>query len=140
MAALGPCGTLASLSGPIVINEVTTVASVYALAQFTGGGGSGNNISYYGIAIDGASNVWISNKTNSSITEINHSGTAISPSTGYQSATLQGSSGVVIDASGNVWVLNSTPTVPFNGLETVTEFLGVTTPAGMPISESLPVV
>ncbi len=116
------------------INYSGTVVS--PSGGWTGGGLDGTA----GIAIDGASNVWISNKTNSSITEINHSGTAISPSTGYQSATLQGASGVVIDASGNVWVLNSSPTVPFNGLETVTEFLGVASPAGMPISESLPVV
>ena len=51
MAALGPCGSLASLSGPIVINEVTTVASVYALAQFIspGPGGSGEYVSYYAV-------------------------------------------------------------------------------------------
>jgi len=47
MAALGPCGSLASLTGPIVVNEVTTVASVYALAQFMGSGGSGDNVGYY---------------------------------------------------------------------------------------------
>jgi streptogramin lyase len=44
MSALLPCGSLGTLTGPIVINEVTTVASVYALAQFIGSGGSGGNI------------------------------------------------------------------------------------------------
>lgn len=44
MSALLPCGSLNTLTGPIVINEVTTVASVYALAQFIGPGGSGGNI------------------------------------------------------------------------------------------------
>jgi len=37
MAALGPCGSLGST--PIVVNEVTTVASVWALAPFLGVGG-----------------------------------------------------------------------------------------------------
>jgi sugar lactone lactonase YvrE len=44
MSALVNCGSLPGLTGPIVINEVTTVGSVYALAQFIGAGGSGGNI------------------------------------------------------------------------------------------------
>jgi len=47
MAAMGTCSSLASLTGPIVINEVTTVASVYALQQFIGGGGSEYNVGFY---------------------------------------------------------------------------------------------
>lgn len=40
MAALGPCSSLNS-SVPLVVNEVTTVATAWALAPFTGEGGGG---------------------------------------------------------------------------------------------------
>jgi hypothetical protein len=48
MTALGPCSNLNS-SVPVVVNEVTTVATAWALAPFTGtGGGPFQNFEYIG--------------------------------------------------------------------------------------------
>jgi hypothetical protein len=91
-----------------------------------------------GIAIDGAGDVWVVNRAtnatsppypDSSISEFNSSGTAISPSTGYQ-AGLNISLRIAIDGSGNVWVTNAT-------LNTITEFVGAGSPVVTPIVANL---
>jgi streptogramin lyase len=91
-----------------------------------------------GIAVDGAGNVWVVNRggteldppfPDSSISEFNSSGTAISPSTGYQ-AGLNISLRIAVDGSGNVWVTNAT-------LNTVTEFVGAGSPVVTPIVANL---
>jgi hypothetical protein len=75
-------------------------------SPFSGGG----IVDPYSIAIDGAGLVWVVNRgsTNtsgpypdSSISEFNSSGTAISPSTGYQ-VGLNISLRIAVDGSGNV--------------------------------------
>jgi hypothetical protein len=108
-------------------------ASGSPISSATGYTGGGLNIPE-GIAIDGAGNVWVANRgsTNtsapypdSSISEFNSSGTAVSPSTGY-TAGLNLSLRIAIDGSGNVWVPNAT-------LNTVTEFVG----AGSPVVTSI---
>jgi len=91
-----------------------------------------------GIAIDGAGNVWVVNRAtnatsppypNSSVSEFNSSGTAISPSTGYQ-AGLNLALRIAVDGSGNVWVTNAS-------LNTVTEFVGAGAPVVTPIVANL---
>ncbi len=91
-----------------------------------------------GIAIDGAGNVWVVNRgstavsapyPDSSISEFNSSGTAISPSTGYQ-AGLNLSLSLAVDGSGNIWVSNAS-------LNTVTEFVGAGSPVVTPIVANL---
>jgi streptogramin lyase len=91
-----------------------------------------------GIAIDGAGNVWVANRgstatsapyPDSSISEFNSAGTALSPSTGYQ-AGLNISLSLAIDGSGNVWTTNS-------NLNTVTEFVGAASPVVTPIVANL---
>jgi streptogramin lyase len=103
----------------------------------TGYSGGGLNIPE-GIAIDGAGNVWVVNRAStqidppfpdSTISEFNSSGTAISPSTGYQ-AGLNISLRIAVDGSGNVWVPNAT-------LNTVTEFVGAGSPVVTPIVANL---
>ena len=119
-------------------NRISLLASsgspISSSAGYTGGG---LNIPE-GIAIDGAGNVWVANRgsTNivapfppSSISEFNPSGTAISPSTGYQ-AGLNISLRLAIDGSGNVWVSNAT-------LNTVTEFVGLASPVVTPMVANL---
>jgi len=103
----------------------------------TGYTGGGLNVPE-GIAIDGAGNVWVANRgstatsapyPDSSISEFNSSGIAISPSTGYQ-AGLNISLSLAIDGSGNVWTTNT-------NLNTVTEFVGAGSPVVTPIVANL---
>jgi hypothetical protein len=103
-----------------------------AISSSTGYPGGGLNIPE-GIAIDGAGNVWVANRAttltsppypDSSISEFNSVGTAISPSTGYL-AGLNLSLRIAVDGSGNVWVTNAS-------LNTITEFVGAGSPVVTP--------
>ncbi len=85
------------------------------------------------LAIDGAGNVWVVNRAtnatmppypDSSISEFNSSGVAISSSTGYQ-AGLNLALRIAIDGSGNVWTTNAS-------LNTITEFIGAGSPVVTP--------
>jgi hypothetical protein len=109
-----------------------------AISGSSGYTGGGLNVPE-GIAIDGAGNIWVANRGSdnvtppyppSSISEFNSSGTAISPSTGYQ-AGLNLSLRVAIDGSGNVWTSNA-------ALNSVTEFVGAAAPVVTPIVANLP--
>lgn len=85
---------------------------------FTGGGLSGHGWeSPNGIAVDGSGNIWISDYIGGydgvsiccgGITELDSSGTAISPSRGYTNggAGDQRPQGIAIGASGTVWTAN----------------------------------
>lgn len=84
------------------ISEFSSNGTPNGSSPFSGGGL--NNPS--GFAIDGAGNLWIGNLGNKSISEFNSSGTALSPSTGYQPGTWQEPQCVAVDGSGNVWVGN----------------------------------
>jgi secreted PhoX family phosphatase len=108
-----------------------------AISSATGYTGGGLDVPE-GIAIDGAGNVWVANRgstatsppyPDSSISEFNSSGTAVSPSTGFQ-AGLNISLSLAIDGSGNVWTTNT-------NLNTVTEFVGAATPVVTPIVANL---
>jgi streptogramin lyase len=108
-----------------------------AISSSTGYTGGGLNVPE-GIAVDGAGNVWVANRgstatsapyPDSSISEFNSVGVAISPSTGYQ-AGLNISLSLAIDGSGNVWTTNS-------NLNTVTEFVGAASPVVTPIVANL---
>jgi sugar lactone lactonase YvrE len=80
------------------------------------------------IAIDGASNLWVTNAGNSyALTELTNTATAISGTSGYQGGVLNNPSFLAIDASGDVWVPN------LSG-NSVTELIGVATPLVTPLS------
>lgn len=140
-----PWGLAIDASGNVWVADSSTGAdrislfgaSGSAISSATGYSGGGLNIPE-GIAIDGAGNVWVVNRAStqidppfpdSSISEFNSSGTAISPSTGYQ-ASLNISLRIAVDGSGNVWVPNAT-------LNTVTEFVGAASPVVTPIVANL---
>jgi hypothetical protein len=74
-----------------------------------------------GIAIDGASQLWMTN-TNGTVSLFANSGTPLSPSTGFTDTSLAAPSGVAIDLAGSVWIANQ-------GNNSVTRFLGAAAPA-----------
>jgi sugar lactone lactonase YvrE len=69
--------------------------------------GSGYLDNPFGIAIDGTGNVWISNQSGNSLTELSSSGTPISPYPGYTGGGLDVPDSIAIDGSGNVWAVNA---------------------------------
>ena len=93
------------------------------------------------LAIDGSNRIWVANRDGNSISGFNNDGTAITPATGYipsgqdapdptipaSAVGLRSPHGIAVDGSGNVWVTN------FTG-NSVTEFVGLATPAVTPIS------
>ena len=84
------------------------------------------------IAIDGGSNVWVtSTVASSSLAEFGNSGSVITDTSGYQSGNLNNPSFIAIDGSGDVWI-------PNQSANTVTEIIGVATPAVTPLSALKP--
>jgi streptogramin lyase len=61
----------------------------------------------FGIAIDATGNVWISNQSGNSLTELSSTGTAISPFAGYTGGGLDVPDSIAIDGGGNVWAVNA---------------------------------
>ena len=112
-------------------NPVANIAALYALStttppfapaltaqpndftislRFTGGGLSGPR----DIAIDAAGDAWVANQaspTNNSVydvTELSSTGSVLSGTSGYTTASLNEPYGIAIDHSGNAWVTNFT--------------------------------
>jgi hypothetical protein len=96
---------------------------------YTGGGLSGPT----GIAIDGASNVWVLNTDG--ITELSSTGTILSGANGYLNTSIFKPFGLAIDGSGDVWA--SSGDYPFQ-TGRVLEFIGAATPVITPIAAGLP--
>ncbi len=140
-----PWGLAVDASGNIWVADSGTGANRISLFGASGTaissplGYTGGGLSIpEALAIDGAGNVWVVNRASnltsppypdSSISEFNSSGTAISPATGY-TAGLNLSIRIAVDGSGNVWVPNAT-------LNTVTEFVGAGSPVVTPIVANL---
>jgi hypothetical protein len=74
-----------------------------------------------GIAIDGSSQVWITNG-NSTVSEFSNTGTALSPPSGFGDTSISTPSGIAIDLGGSVWIANT-------GNNSVTRILGAAAPA-----------
>jgi streptogramin lyase len=79
-----------------------------------------------GVATDGSNNIWITNGSpTGSLSELSSTGTLLSPTTGLGSLNTPVSIGV--DPSGSIWTANL-------GDNSVTEFVGVATPATTPLA------
>jgi streptogramin lyase len=113
------------IAGPTSVLEDDNNGNL--LATYTGGGLGGSNNNTAGIAIDGDGQVWVPN-SNGSLTELNSSGTALSPTTGF-AAGLNAPSGVAVDNAGTVWIANS-------GNNTVTRVFGAASPTTTPLSNA----
>ncbi len=97
-------------------------------SPFSGGG----LMSPIGLVIDGSGNLWAANYDGNGISELNSTGTALSPaSTGYEGGGLAGPGLLAIDGSGNVWVGNPDPE------NTIVEFVGAATPVVTPLVANL---
>ena len=112
------------------------VAGTWSSASpMTGGGLSWP----WGVAIDGAGNIWLSNSYNSyaAVSEFSSSGEAISPSSGYILPGAQGSPiGIGIDGAGNVWMANSDYLI-YGASGSVSEYVGAASPVVTPIVANL---
>ncbi|HUB51907.1 MAG TPA: hypothetical protein VL986_07165 [Terracidiphilus sp.] len=110
--------------------------------SFTGGGLEGVKLAAPGpsaMAIDGLGNVWISNRSISSVSELSNLGVSISPfATGSRANQAGGFTGggmhspvqIAVDQNGSVWVLNSNS----GSGSTLTELDFTGTPVSCPAS------
>ena len=74
------------------------------------------------VAVDGNSQLWITNSGNNSISLFLNDGTAESPSTGFTDTSLSNPSGIAVDVAGSVWIANQ-------GNSSATRILGAAAPA-----------
>jgi hypothetical protein len=94
----------------------------------------------HNLAVDGASNVWVSNNNSSpgSVSEFSSSGSILSPTAptvGFAHVGLASGQGITVDASGNVWVADDVSSGP--DANTVFEIVGAAAPAVTPIALAL---
>ena len=94
-----------SASNPCVELTATSGAFVRSVPVGTGGLGAPTKI-----AFDASGHIWLNNPNQNLLTELDTSGNAISPSTGYTGSTgngaISGPKEIAFDNSGNVWVAN----------------------------------
>lgn len=117
-------------NGVTGVDELAVISTVGGVTgRFTNGGISVP----FGVSIDGAGNVFVTNSSASasSISEFTNTGTAISGSTGYGSTAVAAPTNLDIDESGDVWVVSPGS----NGY--VTEFIGIATPVVRPLSAAV---
>ena len=138
-----PSGVAIDGSGNVWISNVPSGTGTVAELNSSGvalsgsgytGGGVGSAAS---VAIDGAGTVWTAVRASNRIAELNSTGTAISPSTGYQASTLNGPKSIAIDGSGNVWVANTSSVTTGSITTFITEFVGLGAPTIQPLVSAL---
>jgi sugar lactone lactonase YvrE len=132
-----PFGIAIGLSSDVWVTNTnqTSIAEFDTTGTELGLGITGGGITQsYGVAVDGAGTAWVANTAGQSLSAVNASRTAISPSTGYQGGNLHYPYSIAVDGSGNVWLANGSALTVNGSLQTVTEFVGVAVPAVTPLS------
>lgn len=135
------CGTARTPGGTASVTEIRRDGQ--PMRSFTGGG----QTIPWGIAVDGADNIWVANFGGQRLTELcgsrpsncplgHQTGDPISPDTGYSFDGLTRNTGVAIDPSGNVWLANNWTNLVFpsnpGGHELVV-FIGLAAPVKTPL-------
>jgi streptogramin lyase len=102
VASLYPLGIIA---GAPFQPTLAAAPNDFSLAvNYTGGG-----LNYPAVvAVDAYGNVWASNYENSSVSQLNPLGVALSPASGFTGGGLSGPFGLAIDSTNNAWVLSNT--------------------------------
>jgi hypothetical protein len=59
------------------------------------------------LATDSSGNIWVANSAGNSITEVTHTGTVLSGSSGYTPSGLSSPSAIAFDLNGHAWITNS---------------------------------
>jgi hypothetical protein len=70
---------------------------------YTGGGLNSPS----SLAVDASGAVWVTNKTGSSVTKLDSTGSAISGATGFTAGGISSPSAIAIDSSGNAWIADA---------------------------------
>jgi len=129
-----PYALAANASSIWAVNTVSDSVSdlPLTLAAGTNYGSSTSLNSPHYPAVDGAGNVWVSNKSAGAVAEFTSAGAILTPGYGYTHNGIAGGLGLTIDPSGNVWVANST-----TGSASVFEIVGVAAPTVTPLALAL---
>jgi hypothetical protein len=127
--------TLFSLSSPNAPfqNTLATAPTDWELIVTYSGGGLSTPKA---VAVDGFGNLWLPNYGNSSVTELNNVGAAISGANGITAGSISQPIAVAIDPEGYVWVANSNSTITkltSTSVGTVFSGGGLNSPSGLAI-------
>jgi len=130
-------------------SSLNTVSELTSTTTGTSFGSAAAFNSPYGIAVDGAGHIWVTNRNTAAISELDSSGNILSPQTtgtapvnvlgfqSYVSGAINLPWGIGIDPSGNVWVGNNTDNPTGTALGGVFELVGAGAPTVTPIAQAL---
>jgi sugar lactone lactonase YvrE len=144
-----PCGDATTAAAQLTLSRVQpagTITRITADGRATGFAGGGLTVPW-GIATDGAGNVWVANFGGRRVSHFCgaapgacppgvSAGEALSPSDGYRFDGLQRNTGINIDASGNVWLANNWKDAPIQsnpGGDGLVAFVGLAPAVAMPL-------
>jgi len=99
---LAPGPLAIDVSGNVWISGVNNLTELYAAGTTAEGSPFAGGASGLGMAIDGLSNIWITNSTG--VMKFNSVGTELSPKDGYTNPGVTSIGPIAIDDSNNVWV------------------------------------
>ena len=142
-------GLAVGLGGTNIWIPNSTLNTVSELTSTTTGSSFGSAAAFnspYGIAVDGAGHLWVTNRNTAAISELDNSGNILSPQTsgttpvnvlGFAHSSFSAPWGVGIDPSGNVWVANNADNSAGTVIGGVVELVGAGAPTVTPVAQAL---